>query len=188
MGAEQERFETERLVIRRFALDDWGDILGLAVDKESSPYAKLDHAWPTTEEGCRGAASFFAGDEGSWAVCSAHDGGLVGFIRFNGVDADGQLDLGHVFLSTVAEDGYATEAIGRMVDHAFLDLGVASIIGHNPDGWPEQLAPLEGVGMVVRGRGTSFLQRDAEGRPIEFACCTMGITREEWAASRGGEG
>jgi len=182
MDATVDRFETERLVIRRFTTGDLVAIQVLAADKESSRFAKYDHPWPVSEEGCRQAARFFAEDGASWAVCLKSDGRLVGFIRFNRIHEGQELGLGHLFLSTVSSEDYATESIGRMVDHAFRDCGVQSIICHNPDEWTEQLAPLRNLGMVVRGRGRASLQEDAEGRPIEFLCCTMGLSRGEWMA------
>jgi len=187
MDAAVDRFDTERLVVRRSTTGDWAAIQVLAADKESSRFAKYDHPWPVSEAGCRQAAEFFATDSGSWAVCLRGDGRLVGFIRFNSIDEKQELDLGHLFLSTVSRDDYATEAIGRMVDHAFQDCGVRSIICHNPDEWTEQLAPLGDLGTKVRGRGKGSLQEDAEGRPIEFTCCTMGLSREEWMARAAGD-
>jgi len=174
------RFETRRLVIRRFTADDWQGIQALAIDKESTKYAKYDHPWPLDEKGAKGATNYFARDAGSWAVCLKTDGKLVGYIRLGDIDKDKQLDLGHVFLSTVAEDDYATEALGRMVDHAFGSLAIDGIVCHNPDEYKEQLAPLEKLGMKVKGRGKGSLQKDADGKPIEFVCCDMVISRGEW--------
>ena len=185
------RFETDRLIIRRFVHEAWAGVQELAKDKESSEAAAWDHAWPTSEEGCKGAVDYFAKRDTCWAVCLKEGKTLIGFISFNEIDDDKRLDLGHLFHRKFSSQDYDTEALRRMMDHAFTHLGVRSIHGDNAEEWTAQLAPLKKLGMTVvepqaelRGKKSSF-RKNPDGTPIEFVGCRMQITREEWLRRRG---
>jgi len=179
-------FETDRLILRRFVDEDWAGIQKLARDKESSPAAAWDHAWPTSEDGCKGAADHFSKRDTCWAVCLKAGKRLIGFISFNGIDDDGRLDLGHLFHRKLNSQDYDTEALWCMMDHAFTHLGVQAICADNAAEWAAQLAPLRKLGMTVvepraelRGKKSSF-RENPDGTPIEFVSCRMEITREQW--------
>ena len=181
-----DRIETERLVIRGFAHEDWPAIQEFAKNLGTSDAAKYDHPWPTSEEGCKGAADYFTKRKGaSWAVCLKPDKRLIGYISFNDIDGDKRLDLGHVFHSEFYSQDYDTEALRRMMDHAFTYLDIRSIYANNAEAWTVQLAPLKKLGMKLkeppggRRRKSSF-SKNPDGTPIEFVGCRMEITKEEW--------
>jgi RimJ/RimL family protein N-acetyltransferase len=183
-----DRFDTDRLIIRRFDHEDWPDVQKLAVDKEASEAAAWDHRWPTDEEGCKGATDFLAGHE-YWAVCLKDGDRLIGFVSFNSIDDDKRLDLGHLFHREFNSQDYDTEALRCMIDHAFTHLGVRAVYADNAEEWTAQLAPLKKLGMTVlepppevRGEKSSF-RKHPDGTPIEFVGCRMQITREEWQRS-----
>jgi RimJ/RimL family protein N-acetyltransferase len=180
-----DRLETERLVIRRFTTDDWADVQKLALDKESSEGGKYDHPWPTSEEGCRGAAGYFSTSGKFWAVCLKDSPRIIGLLALSSTDEPGTMELGHVFHTGFVSNDHDTEALGRMVDYAFADLGAQRLICNNVEEWAVQLAPLQKLGMRVeaRGDGTDFFQRDADGEPIAFVGCGMALTQEEWLQS-----
>ena len=181
------RIETERLVIRGFTPEDWRGVQELAKDLASSDAAKYDHAWPTTEEECKGAVGYFAKRTGSsWAVCLKTDKKLIGYISFNDIEKDKQLDFGHVFNTKLNRDDYDTEAIARMMDHAFTHLDIESIDCKNAEEWTVQVAPLKKLGLTVIGRGKGSFHKNPDGTPIEFTGLRMGITKEEWLR-RGGK-
>lgn len=191
MQREDGSFETDRLIIRRFVRGDWAGIQELGRDKESSETAAWDHRWPTSEEGCKEAADYFAKRDTSWAVCLKDGKRLIGLISFNGIDDDKRLDLGHLFHTKFNSQDYDTEALRRMMDHAFTRLGVQAIYGDNAEEWTAQLTPLKKLGMTLveppaerRGKKSSFRKRP-DGTPIEFVGCRLQITREEWRRRRG---
>ena len=97
------------------------------------------------------------------------------------------MEIGHVFHTAFVGGGLDTEALGCIMDHAFVALGAQRIIARNAEAWTVQLAPLQKLGMTVveRSDGTRFFQRDADGNPITFVACTMAITRDEWLRRRG---
>jgi len=183
-----DRLETQRLVIRRFMPDDWPDVLEIAIDKESSEGGKYDHAWPTTEEGCRGAAGYFAGSESYRAVCLKDGGKVIGLLALNSVDSDGGLDLGHVFHTGYVGDDVDTEALECIIDAVFREPGIRRVYCQNALEWTVQLAPLKKLGLRIEatGDGTDFFQRDENGDPITFVGCRMGIEKDEWER-RGGQ-
>lgn len=82
-----DRFETDRLIIRRFVREDWPDIQKLAIDKEPSQAAAWDRRWPTDEEGCKRATDFLARNN-YWAVCLKDGGRVIGFVSYNSNGCD----------------------------------------------------------------------------------------------------
>ena len=157
---------TERLIIRRFTLEDWAAIQELARDIDSHEAAKYDCPWPTSDEECKGMADYFSKRESSWAVCLKADKRLIGYISYNDIDDDKRLDLGHVFHSEFYGKDYDTEALRCMIEYAFTHLDIRSIYANNAEEWTVQLAPLKELGMKTIRRGT------------------MEITKEEWLYGR----
>jgi len=181
---DREPFRTARLLIRRFAQDDWAEIQNLAVDKESSECGKYDHRWPTSEEGCKGMAGYLSERESYWAVCLKDGKSIIGLLSFS-VDENGCLGLGHVFHTDFVSADHDTEAIRCIMDHAFTDLDVQGVYCDNAEEWASQLAPLKKLGMKLKPRPKGpvkkiSFQKDENGNPIEFVGCRMEITKEEW--------
>ena len=189
MEPQEMCIETERLVIRKFTEEDWADIQDLAIDKESSEGAKYDHTWPTSEKDCKGVAGFFSRDNRFRAVCLKADKKIIGLIALNGLDDQGQADLGHVFHTKYGGRDYDTEAIAHAIDYAFTHMGATGVFADNAEDWAVQLAPLRKLGMRIKPppegkeRTKSSLALDSEGKPIEFYGCRMEITKEEWLRS-----
>ena len=182
---KRESLETKRLVIRRFASDDWVELQKLAVNKESSEFGKYDHRWPTSEEGCKGMAGYFSKNEPYWAVCLKDGGRIIGLLALNDVDEHGDLDLGHVFHTDFVSDDHDTEALRCIMDYAFANLDIRSIYCNNAQEWTSQLAPLKKLGLKLKPRpkgpvNKSSFQKDENGNPIEFVGCRMAITKVEW--------
>lgn len=191
------RLETERLVIRGFADDDWAEIQKLAIDKESSEGGKYDHRWPTSDEDCKGMAGYLAKRESYWAVCLKDGERIIGLLKASEADADGGVEIGHVFHTDFVGDDHDTEALRCIMDYAFTELGAQRIVCNNAEEWTVQLAPLRKLGLKMKERPEGppkkiAFQKDEHGNPIEFVGCTMEITKEEWlrrvAQSEGGRG
>ncbi len=161
-------FETERLIIRNYRFDDWKSIQALAVNKETSRYAKYDIAWPTSDEECQNMARFLSGTDFFWAVCLKEDGRLIGLIAFNSIDETRTLDLGHLFHTDYLSGDIMFEALRRMVQYIFDELEVDRIGAHNVAEWTEQIAPLKSLGFTP-----------IDGDPVH-----LGITREDWVKKK----
>jgi aminoglycoside 6'-N-acetyltransferase len=185
------QFETERLIIRHFATNDWPAVPALARDMVAGEGAKYDRPWPADDKGSRGLTEFFVNDPGSWAVCVKKTGKLVGLIRFNGIEMDQRLDLGHLFLTTVAGEDYASEAIRRMVDHAFTQAGIESIVFRNAEARAVQVAPLKKLAMKITGKGemgitkTEWLERKWQPKIVQREAMTILGVRQRFSFSKG---
>ena len=157
----------------------------LAKDKQSSDGAIYDHPWPTSEEGSKDMAAWCIGQEQCFAVCLRRDGMLIGFIRLSREDREDVIEVGHVFHTEYRGEGYATEAMRRVVELAYADPAVTTIVARNAVEWPGQLTPLTDLGFKETQRGAASFAKDDEGRPIEFTACTMQLNREDWDGNQG---
>jgi hypothetical protein len=75
---------------------------------------------------------------------------IIGLLAFNGIDANKQLDLGHVMHTEFQDNDHDREALEAIIDSAFQTKDIASIITMNvaaPD-WAEQIAPLRSLGLT----------------------------------------
>ena len=185
MNAASDHLETQRLVLRRFAQDDWAEIRELAVNKESSEGGKYDHRWPTSEEDCKGMAGHLAKRESYWAVCLKGGERIIGLLSLGDIDENGCRELGHVFHTDFVGDDHDTEALRCIMGHAFTNPNVQRIACNNAEEWTVQLAPLKKLGLEIEPRPEGppkkiSFQKDEAGNPIEFVGCTMEISREEW--------
>ncbi len=125
-------FETARLTVRRFALDDAPFVLTLVNEP----------GWRTHigDRGVRSVAdaegylrdgplaSYAASGFGLYHVALRATGepvGTCGILRRDGLDAP---DLGYAFLDAHAGRGYATEAARATLEHARRDLGLARVL------------------------------------------------------------
>ncbi len=183
-GKMSKAYETERLIIRNFQFDDWKEIQGLANNKESSKFAKYDHAWPTSDDGCKKMVEFLSGTDSYWAVCLKEDGRLIGFIAFNQIDENRTLDFGHLFHTDYMSEEFTIEALQRMVQYAFDELEIDHIVTYNAADWKGQIEPLHKLGMRKTGEGAASFSTNPDGTPIEFISHTLEITREEWGKKR----
>ena len=179
-GKMSKAYETERLIIRNFQLDDWKEIQALAINKETSEFAKYDLTWPTSDDGCKKTAEFLSGTDFFWAVCMKEDGELIGLIAFNGIDENRTLDIGHLFHTDYMSEEIMTEALRRMVQYAFDELEIDSITTHNAADWKGQIEPLYRLGMKKTSEGIGPSPANTDGTPIEINVYTLGITKEDW--------
>ncbi len=176
--------ETERLIIRRFTVEDAKAVCELSNDRMRSSMRNFDHQWPTDIKGCKEVAAYFAGEDIFYAVCLKPSMKLIGFIAYNSVNDDGIMDLGHVWHTAYQDNSFDTEALSLMTQYAFEKLGANGMTAGNPLECEEQIAPLKAIGMeIVEIREKASFINDKNGNPIEFTGCKMLITREKWEAN-----
>lgn len=159
------QIETERLVLRPFTPEDWSDVQELAVDWKAAPGPEFDK-WPTSEDDTRGLTGHFADrPERFYAVALKSEDKVIGLLSQNGFEVEGQMDLGHVILSTHQDDDLDREALRAMVRRVFENDDVASIVTHNAPDHDQQLAPLRSLGFAEGGSSGELV-----------------LTRNEWDA------
>lgn len=177
----QDVFETQRLMLRRFAADDGDALYDYLSDAETvkyEPYA------PFTLEQAKAEAARRAGDEAFWAVCEKSSGGLIGNIYFSRQQPEEFLawEIGYVFNRRFGGQGYATEAANRMLRYGFEQCGA-----HRIEAWcnPENTRSwklLERIHMRREGHfpKKATFESDAAGRPIWHDAYAYGMLEEEW--------
>ena len=183
--------ETERLVLRRFTADDV-DLL-VALDADPAVTFFITGGTPTPREevvdevlpAFLGYYERFPG-YGFWAVEERATGDFLGWVHYRplpGAPSD-EPELGYRLVRAAWGQGYATEASRAVVDHGFRALGVRRVVANAMAVNGASRRVMEKLGMrLVRTSHADWpvhIPGDEEG-DVEYA-----LTREEWAAARGG--
>jgi len=162
---------TERTTIRGFTEEDWPDIHELAIDWSRAPGPEFDKL-PTSEDGAKGLAGYFAEHDIFKAICLRDGKKVIGLLGLNGLDGEGRFDLGHIILSEYQNNDVDKEALDAMVDYVFEDKDVETIVTNNASEHAEQLAPLKSLGFRI-------VDRDNPG--------TLILTKSEWEQQKSEE-
>jgi RimJ/RimL family protein N-acetyltransferase len=171
--------ETERLILRPMQRSDVGAIVALAGD-EAVATKTASIPYPLT---LREAESWLdrhlrsgSGREVVFAIEHKQDGAFLGAI---GLLVTGNLlpaPMGYWLGRPYWNQGYMTEAIQRLLDHAFADLGVTAVrAAAYPDN-PASMRVQEKVGMTFVGRE----MEPAPARGGDREVLVREITRAEW--------
>ena len=168
------RLETDRLVIRNFAMDDLPALWDIFRDGEV-----MEHMAPMTREGTEEFLRSFCVERtppGAFAA-QLRGGALAGYVLFNPVDAPGIYELGWVFRRDCWGKGLAREASAALLDHAFTALDAHKVTAQTED-TARAVPLLERLGLrregVFRRHG---LGRDGTWKDIYW----YGLLREEYA-------
>jgi RimJ/RimL family protein N-acetyltransferase len=159
MGAGSElgfdRIESERLVLRRFEEADLAPFLAYRND----PRVAMYQAWDSYDE--REALDFIRemrsaepGSPGEWfqfAVELKGTGQLVGDCGLKTEEDGRQAEFGVTFAREHQGKGYAYEAVSRLLDYAFGDLGVHRVVAIADRQNAPSVALLERLGMRREG-------------------------------------
>jgi [ribosomal protein S5]-alanine N-acetyltransferase len=152
---------TERLVIRNFRPDDWRELQELAIAYQASPSAQYEDPWPTSEEGVKGMAGWFASGDAYLAVCLKATGTLIGMIAIDRREGQqGRVhNLGYVFHPGTWGRGYATEGCRAAMGHLFGPLAADGILtGTRPEN-ERSVRLLVRLGLAEVARGEYALSR-----------------------------
>ena len=176
--------ETDWLVIRNFAADDWQDLQEMIIKYQASEYAKFDGKWPTASSKIKGIVEWFAGGDRHLAVCLKTTGKLIGFVALKPGEEEGDvvMHLGYIFHADYHGKGYATEGCRAVLDHAFGPLEADRVVAGTAAVNRPSRQLLRRLGMVQTGQHTGSNQETPEGKPIEFAGLSFALSREEWEA------
>lgn len=177
--------ETERLILRRFAPDDWKDLHEYLSRPE---VLKYDAETVSDEEACKDKAAARAKGQAFWAVCLKDTGKMIGHVYFSQKDPPDFLtwEIGYIFNPAYGGKGYATEASRRILQYGFEELGAHRIeAGCSPDN-PPSWRLLERLGMRREGyfREQVFFRTDYKGQPIWLDSYQYGMLDKEYRAGR----
>ena len=180
-----DRIESERLILRRFRDTDLAPFVAYRNDPEVARY----QSWDSFEESearafIREVASAQPGVPGDWfpfAVESKEIGGLVGDCA---LQVDGQepyrAELGFTLAREHQGKGFASEAVSRLLDYAFEDLGLHRVVAiadcRNEPSW----RLLERVGLRQEGHFLESLWFKG-GWSDEYL---YAVLKDEWLGKR----
>ena len=176
---------TTRLVLRPFHSSDAKTVQRLAGDRAIAD-TTLNIPHPYTEEDARTwiesqPESFAAGTGVSFAI-EVRDGDLVGSIGL-ATQGAGCAELGYWIAVPHWNRGYATEAAGAVLRHAFETMGLRRVFAQHFDRNPPSGRVLEKIGM--RREGVLRQHALKWDRPVDLV--TYGILAEEfenWSRAR----
>jgi RimJ/RimL family protein N-acetyltransferase len=123
-------FETERLKLRPFQKSDLDSFVAYRSDPEVARYQGWDAPYPVEK-----AVAFIEemiqsspGTDGNWyqfAVELKKTGAMIGDCAFHTLPQDNrQAEIGFSFARSHQGQGYATEAVQRLLEYLFADLGL----------------------------------------------------------------
>jgi RimJ/RimL family protein N-acetyltransferase len=154
--------ETDRLIIRNFAPDDWQELQEMVIAYQASEAAQYEDPWPTSAQEVKGIAEWFAGGDDYLAVFLKGTGTLIGLVAIGRrQEQEGQIhNLGYVFHPGHAGQGYATESCRAAMGYLFDQLAADGILtGTHPDNKPS-VALLKRLGLHEIGGGEWALSRE----------------------------
>jgi len=174
-------FETERLILRRFHVEDWKDLFEY-LSKESVVKYEPYHTF--TEDESRKEALRRAGDEAFWAVCIMDNKKVIGNIYFQHQEPKDFMtwEIGYLFNPSFYGNGYATEACSTIIDYAFKNLQARRVVAMcnplNVSSW----RLLERLNMRREGHliKNVYFKRDKHDNPVWNDTYEYAILKEEW--------
>lgn len=170
--------ETERLLLRRFRMEDAQDLYEYLSQPETVRYEPYDVFSPSH---ARQEAAARARSEDFIAVCLKDTGKLIGNLYLHEEDY-GCGEMGFVFNARYLHRGYATEAARALLRVAFAERRMHRVIALcNPENTPSWRL-MERLGMRREGhlRKNIYFRRDASGEPLWQDTYEYAILREEW--------
>jgi RimJ/RimL family protein N-acetyltransferase len=179
---EPPTIDTERLVLRPFALSDAKDVQRLAGDMDVAdttlniphPYEDgMAEEWISSQP-----SKFEAGEQCTLAIVRRGSRELIGAIGLGLVPRFDRAELGYWIGRPYWGNGYCTEAARAVLRYGFSQLGLNRIHASHFTRNPASGRVMRKIGMVHEGRARQHVRRWDKFEDLEF----YGILREEWSA------
>jgi 8-oxo-dGTP diphosphatase len=170
--------ETARLIIRPLRLEDAPDVQRYASDWDVARFtSSIPHPYPpgAAEAWIRGQVDDF---DNTFAIERRAGAAFVGAIGFEHDREKREMVFGYWIGKPHWRNGYATEAVQALVDHAFMTLGVDRVVASV---MPENRASVrvqEKVGLIYCG----VAQEPAPARGGPIGVERRMLDRERWLA------
>jgi len=181
--------ETDRLLLRRFTVDDLDDLVALDSDPAVMRYLTDGIPTPREEIETDHLPTFLSyyerGDRwGFWAAVHRASGSFLGWfhLRPGDGDADDEPELGYRLVSSAWDCGYATEGSKALIDKAFSQLGARRVHA-------ETMVVHTASRRVLEKAGLLFVRHFVADWPVriegdEHGDVEYALTREQWEAAR----
>ena len=176
--------ETERLIVRRFNVEDWK---GLYEYLSQESVVKYEPYNSFNEDECKEEAEYRSQSEAFWAVCLKENNKLIGNIYFQQQEPKKFLtwEIGYVFNPKYYGEGYATESCKAILKYGFEQMGAHRIIGKcNPEN-SASWKLLERLEMRREGhyKKPAFFKKNTDGKLVWHDAYIYAMLSEEWYTS-----
>lgn len=176
--------ETERLIVRRFNVEDWK---GLYEYLSQESVVKYEPYNSFNEDECKEEAEYRSQSEAFWAVCLKENNKLIGNIYFQQQEPKKFLtwEIGYVFNPKYYGEGYATESCKAILKYGFEQMEAHRIIGKcNPEN-SASWKLLERLEMRREGhyKKPAFFKKNTDGKPVWHDAYIYAMLSEEWNTS-----
>lgn len=171
---------TKRLRLNNFHMQDWLALQNIAIDKESSPYAYMDHAWPTCDDKIKEICNWFSKGDEFLAIRTKEEKLLIGFASMNNSNSSNVKNLGYCLLSNHQSQGFAFEACAALIKHAFEVQHIETISTGTGLANRPSIRLLEKLGFVLKSKDRTHFRTDSDGNPMSFESGLYELTKERW--------
>lgn len=129
MSAAEVRLGAERLVLRRFRPEDAAAFAAYRSDAAVARYQSWEPPFPlvAAEEFVREAGALDPAEPGWFQYAVDVGGVLVGDVGVHLHENRKQAEIGYTIATAHQGNGYATEAVGRVLDHLFSERGLHKV-------------------------------------------------------------
>lgn len=147
-------FETDRLLLRTFTIDDISLIYELNLDPDVirytlDPIVNIDHAKQVLEQIILPQYALY--NYGRWAVHVKDGFEFIGWCGLKSRPERNEIDLGYRFMQKAWGKGYATEAAYASIKYGFEKLNLTRIVGRAMPDNTNSIRVLEKCGMTYIG-------------------------------------
>ena len=158
-------FETERLILRNYTMDDVPAVHEYFSNEEVSRYEDF---WPQTVEDVTEGLSEWKDMDNRMAVVLKETGELIGSVGYWDDEEDGETEysIDFDFNPRFWHRGYAFEAAKEVVRHLTEDLHVQEIYGDCDERNTASSRLLERLGFQLIETVDDAYKEDADGNPI----------------------
>ncbi len=179
----QSVLETQRLLVRRFAPEDWTAVAAYATD--ASVMAYIEEGVLTEEQVRAFIARNMTAEAQAFPVILKADRQLVGHMIFHPWFAPRTYEVGWVIHPACQGHGYAPEAAQALLRYAFAELHAHRVVATcQPENRPSYRV-MEKIGMRREGH---FRQCIYRGDGVWWDEYFYAILAEEWQQLTGGDG
>jgi ribosomal-protein-alanine N-acetyltransferase len=174
------RLETERLLLRPFALADAADVKRLAGEFSiADTTLTIPHPY---EDGmaeqwiARHEEDFRAGERAPFAITSRGDGLLLGAISLMRIQSGHQAELGYWIGKPFWNQGFCSEAGREVLNYAFSSLGLIRVYAHHLSRNPASGRVLQKLGFSHEGSRRQTVRKWEKFEDDEL----YGLLKQDW--------
>lgn len=172
--------ETDRLIIRKFAHNDWMDLYEYLSLGETYIFEPGD---PVTKEEAQKITIERSTSDDFFAVLVKEKNKMVGHLYFHHTEPEEFLtwELGFIFNPVYQKRGFCTEASNEIIEYAFNDLNAHKVVAYcNPEN-KASWKVLEKIGMAREGffKQKAFFRKDVNNIPLWHDCYAYGLLNDE---------